>query len=98
SAGSSLWTSLARFNFPSVFLGLGQCPFEVFDVLLGRNAANRLPDHIKREIIDFFETNARLAHVQLLAGFGPRILKPFRLSLRTINAHEVNRHMVLLRR
>jgi len=73
------------------------CRLVVGDEFLHRDSFDRLADHLERQVLKFFEPHARFAHVQFLAGFGPRFAEPGFLSRFAIGTHEVNRHVVLLR-
>ena len=67
------------------------------DELLDRHPANRLSDNVQRHVFELPKPHARLAHVQLLAGLGPRFAKPGIVLRVAVNAHEINAHVILLR-
>src|SRR5712664_197370 len=62
-----------------------------------RNLLDRLADHGQREILQFPEANAGLAHVEFLAGLLELLAKPSFNFLASVNAHQVHGHVVLLR-
>jgi len=70
------------------------------DVFLRGHALERLANEIKRQIIEFGEANARLAEGgfgQFLARLDPLINEALFFSFIAIDAHEVERHVILLR-
>src|SRR5262245_29373135 len=52
--------------------------FVVGDERTGRSAADDFTNDVQRQVLRFSETDARFAHVQLLARFRPGFVKPAR--------------------
>jgi len=55
-----------------------------------------LPNDFQWHVLQFAESDARLAHIQFLAGLLPGITKPNGLHLITVVAEQIHRDMVLL--
>src|SRR5262245_46820532 len=65
------------------------------DPLLHWIASDSFTDNVKREILEFAKTNTTFPHVEPLAGSFVFLAKlRFRV---TVNAHNIDRHVILLR-
>ena len=51
---------------------------------------------VEREVLEVLEAHAGLAHVELLARLLPLVLEPLAVLLVAVDAHQVERHVVLL--
>jgi len=72
--------------------------FVSLDVVFDRNSRDRITDHFERNVFQFLETDTRLAHVEFLAGLQPGDSELGLLLFRAVDAHQVDRQVVLLRR
>src|SRR5262245_50079792 len=84
---------------PPLFLpvaGAGATALVDLDVLLDGYPGVRLTHDIEGQVVELLEPDAALAHVELLAALGPAVLEPSRVVVVAVDAHEVQRHVVLL--
>ena len=63
--------------------------------LRGR-AADDLGEDIEREVLEVLEADARLAHVELLAGLRPGLAEPLLLVGIAVDEAQMERHVILL--
>src|SRR5262249_8555043 len=67
------------------------CCFAHRDIFLGRHPFDRFADHVQGKVVNVLEPNARLAHIELLACLGPRLLKPLCMVRFAVDAHQIDR-------
>lgn len=66
------------------------------DVTLSGNPPDGFTEYIKRQVIQFFEANATLPHIQLFALRSPCLLKPLEQLRILVEGHKIDGEMVLL--
>src|SRR5207248_790867 len=97
----SRWRARRRWSLASLLPPLRRGAAQLFaslDVGPRRDPRDRLADHIEWQVLELLETYARLSHVELLPARGVRLAKPCSHGAVAVDAHQVKRHVVLLRR
>src|SRR5436309_12087807 len=84
-------------RYRSMPLHLLPAPLVDRDVGLRGRAGDELADGVERQVVELLEADARLPHVELLAGLLERLPQPALLPRVAVGAHQVESVVVLLR-